>query len=267
MLLDTKTQIRYTGKDGIYFHLKDKVDSYLALSATEDMEYDSPMQVTTQAMQSGQTITDNIQRNPKTVNITGVVVVGYEGALLAVRQGSLVETFVTTLETWRDQKQVLTVVCKDGITLPDAVITNFKAKKEHTIANGLRIQITFQDINFRSVIGQTDISVATGKEATTKDGEVTSKKSSGNTTTSITTGKLNCQALFDINQNGVRPLSPDEYRALAACSRSASTNKGKTTFGDAAEAQAGEVLRGQSKNGQGKALQRYSVNPEKKGLY
>lgn len=255
-------QYRYSGKDGIYFHIQGQPENFLSLSATESMEYDSPMQVTTQAMQSGQTITDNVQRAPKVINISGVCVAGESGTILISRQGQLVESFIATVEKWRDQKQIISVVCKDGIKIDDSIITNFKASKEHTITNGLRIQMTFQGVEFKSVVGQTDISAATGKTATTSDGATTSKKNTGNTTGEISSPMLSCKELMQVTDlSGYsQDVRSNILDAQISCNKS-----WKVDYSNLSEEETNSIQKANSNAG--RVLKKFSVNPNKRGTY
>lgn len=222
------TPLTYSGKDGILFHLKDDMSVFLNLTATTDMNYSSPMEVTTQPVQSGQVITDNIQEKPNTITVNGVVVVGYDGIFFLTEQTTVVEDFVTTLQRWRAQRQILRVICKDGITLENAVCTNFEAKKNKEISNGLDISLTFQDASFVVQVGQTTIQTTnannSGTKATTKTGAVTSKKDLGKTGTQIKMPS-NCSDVFKLDQAGA---NTGEYAfikgALGGCKRTWASN-------------------------------------------
>ncbi|MBM8483573.1 hypothetical protein LEI67_20965, partial [Salmonella enterica] len=110
----------------------------------------------------------------------------------------------------------------------------------------------------KAIVGQTDVSAATGKTATTNDGGATSKKNTGNTTTSLGNGMLMCQELYN---RSTSELSNEQLQARINCGRSVKIKNGKSTFSDAANSGAAKVL---NNAGTGNVLKRLSVNPHKR---
>lgn len=233
------TPINYVGKDGILFHLKDDMSSFLSLTATTDMKFSAPMEVSTQPVQTGQTVTDNIQEKPNTISINGVVVVGYEGAFLTRENVSVVEDFIATLQRWRSQRQILRVMCTDGITLDNAVCTNFEADKEKSIKNGLRISLTFQNANFVAQIGRTQTPDANSNSdnangskegAKTKDGATTGKKDIGKSGSVAQPAKTPCQIAVARAGSG-QETDPAVLRGATACGKVTGAGMGRTAAG------------------------------------
>ncbi|PSG17744.1 hypothetical protein C6972_10235 [Escherichia coli] len=87
---------------------------------------------------------------------------------------------------------------------------------------------------------------------------LTSKKNTGNTTTSLGNGMLLCQELYN---RSTSELSNEQLQARINCGRSVKVENGKSTFSDAANEQASKAL---NNAGTGNVLKRLSVNPNKR---
>lgn len=207
---------RYAKKDGVYFHVKDDLRLFLYLTANTDIDIDSTMNVTVQPMQSGETITDNYIRAPRVITVSGVVVSTVEGTFLTHAYNKNAEAFTTIAEKWRDQKQILTLVCPHKQRLQSCVITKLNMKKDSSIANGLKVTMTFQEIILKTNIGKTTINA--GKKSS-KSGTA-SKKQVGNTATTTGSSPSACETLTTKYNNGTEDESywtSTRRRLLANC--------------------------------------------------
>jgi len=225
------TPISFNNKDGIWFSPMDDFAVFLNMSATTDMTYGSPVTVTTNPVMSGANVADNFSRQPKNISINGVVVVAYTGIFLLSRDIASVEDFISTVELWRDQQRLVRVMCQDGVSLNNCVISDFSAKKDKTISNGLQVNMTFTQIDIVKEATTTTVkgvktSNANGsKDAKTKTNAVKGMTQAGKTTTSQSQAEIMCQSLAG---RSVSELS----KVSGALSEAGKCDGGKTVYSD-----------------------------------
>lgn len=194
--------LRYNNKDGIFFSPQNDLSVFLNMTATTDMSFQSPISVTTNPVMSGSNVADNFSRQPKTISISGVVVVGYTGVFLLSQDVASVEDFINTVELWRDQKRLVRVMCQDGISLDNCVIANFSCKKDKSIKNGLQVEMSFTQIDIVKEATQTTVKgVKTTNANGSKPGAKTATNAvkgmtqAGKTATQQTQAAIMCQSL------------------------------------------------------------------------
>lgn len=195
--------LNFSNKDGILFSPMDDMSVFLNMTSTTEMNYNTDVTVTTSPVMSGANVADNFSRQPKRIDISGVVVTQYGGAFLITQETGSVEDFVTTVELWRDQKRLVHVMCQDGISLENCVIANFSAKKDKSISNGLNLQMSFVQIDIVKEATKTTVNGVPAENvngskagAKTKTKAVEGLKSAGKASTTETQSTLNCKALL-----------------------------------------------------------------------
>lgn len=223
---DNWTPQQYNKKDMIFFFPVDGMSQVLSLTATTDINYSAPVQVTQSPVMSGQTLADHIQKQPRTMQINGVVTVQYESAFGLLQKAEIgsVEDFVATVERFRDQKRLLRVISSQGINLETAFITGFEAKRDAGISNGLRVNLQFQEVVFIEQLQKVEMddtgngSTSSAGTKKTKDKAVVSKKDVGTSTGEFTNNQHVCDDLQKVaNQTGYSSLKADQQRSLSNC--------------------------------------------------
>lgn len=188
VFVNKSTSARFSGKDGVYFHVKDDFNTIFSLSATEQIEYSSPAIVTTNPVMSGVIKADNIQIEPRIIKISGVVVPDMFVRVFYEKPRVSVESFINSVSQIRKDKKTVTVVAPHKMTIEQAFITKFAASKDNQIANGIRVTIEFQEVDPRGIIGQTTVNVKPKEEG------AEGKKDAGSTQTKTANSDIKLNA-------------------------------------------------------------------------
>lgn len=209
------TSASFSGKDGVYFHVKDDFNTILSLSATTQIEYSSPAAVTTNPVMSGNIKTDNIQLEARVIKIIGVVVPDMFMRVFYEKPRVEVDSFINIVTQMRLEKKIVTVVAPHKMTINSAFITKFAASKDNTISNGLNITIEFQEIMTREALNQTTVTVKPKEEG------ASGKKDAGSTQTKETNKGLplsaseSCKKMIQMDE--APSLGEPKFREYSTC--------------------------------------------------
>ncbi|WP_421589468.1 phage baseplate protein [Rahnella aceris] len=228
------------GKDQLIF-FPPELQTALSMSATTSIAYSSPFQVTSQPVMSGVTLSDHLQRAPRTISVEGVVVVQYHGTFLQHQDLGAVEDFIATTELWRDQHRVLSCISTSGVKLDKCFITNFEAKRDAQITNGVRVSMTFQEISFIEQLHRATLQAGSNANgsggssggAKTKIKGIVGKKDVGSLTTELTSNQENCRAAINlVNRVGMSAASTEDLRQYSNCAHNNMPSAKGVIYGD-----------------------------------
>lgn len=196
------SNLALTSRDNIYFNTANNLNQVYALSATEEYSSKSSYSISNQPTVDVDTVTDNINRQPRQVSISGVFVSKSIYHMFGGSNIASVADFVGAVELLRQQKQVISLHLPNGLSLMQCFITSFDASGDKTIANGIKVSMTFDEIivtpqklGKASTTVQSDNTSGGGvgsKAKTTAKGSITSEKQIGRSATSVGSSRTVC---------------------------------------------------------------------------
>lgn len=195
------SNLALTTRDNIYFNAANDFNQVYALSATEEYSSKSSYSISNQPTVDVDTVTDNINRQPRQVSISGVFVSKAIYHLFGGSNVASVADFVGAVELLRQQKQVISLHLPNGLSLMQCFITSFDTSADKTITNGLRVSMTFDEIIVTpQKLGKASTTVQSdntsggigSKVKTTTKGSVVSEKQIGRSATSVGSSRTVC---------------------------------------------------------------------------
>lgn len=242
-------------KDGVYFNAFDSFNEVFKLTATEQISSQSNYQVSTQPTVDIVTVTDALNRQPRVVTISGVMVPDIIGGFFSLNERADTESWVEKVERVRQNKQVVSLYADDGLSLPKCFITSLEASKDKTISNGLRINIQFTEIiampqqigKSTAVVKDTGTGSSNTTAKTAAKGSVTTKVQQGHLSTTDGNSMQYCKYLSS-HETTYKGSNANVWDAMSSCN-DARLSTATSAQKSAAESQAKDVAASWKGNG------------------